>query len=258
MKINRKNERGPFDIIGDVHGCLEELRELLYILGYREEKKSYIHPTGRKAIFLGDLGDRGPYCVESIRLVMGMIHGGYGLYVPGNHCNKLYRYLQGSNVQVKYGMEKTVAELKSLNPMERDIFSREFISFYEASPLYLILDAGNLVATHAGIKEEMIGQVNKRIKSFCLYGDTTGDVTPEGLPVRRDWAKHYRGKALIVYGHTPVEEPVFKNNTIDIDTACAMGGKLTALRYPERKIVQVPARTVYYIRDGTKIEVSIG
>lgn len=155
-------------------------------------------------------------------------------------------------MQVKYGMEKTVAEFTALRAMEREIFSREFISFYENAPLYLILDDGKLVTVHAGIKENMIGQVNKRITGFCLYGDTTGEVTPEGLPVRRDWAKNYRGQALIVYGHTPIEEPIFKNNTIDIDTGCAMGGKLTALRYPERELVQVGAKRVYYIRAGSK------
>ncbi|GAB6180466.1 bis(5'-nucleosyl)-tetraphosphatase PrpE [Desulfotomaculum defluvii] len=252
MHIDQRHEKGPFDIVGDVHGCLDELKELLHRLGYMVQGQSFINPRGRKLIFLGDLGDRGPHCLASIRLVMEMVHRNYALYVPGNHCNKLYRYLLGRNVQVKYGMEKTVEELTALNNIEREIFSREFISFYEHAPLYLILDNGNLVTVHAGIKENMIGQVNKRITSFCLYGDTTGEVTPEGLPVRRDWAKHYRGHALIVYGHTPVEQPIFKNNTIDIDTGCAMGGKLTALRYPEKELVQVAARDVYYIRSGSK------
>lgn len=252
MEFDKTHEKGPFDIIGDIHGCLEELRELLNKMGYVQQGASYQHHQGRKAVFLGDLGDRGPHCLECIKLVMDMVHRGNALYVPGNHCNKLSRYFRGRNVQIKHGLEKTVAELKALNHMEREIFANEFQSLFSATPPYLILDDGNLVVSHAGIKEEMIGKINKRIESFCLYGDPTGEVTPEGLPVRRDWAKHYHGKPLVVYGHTPVEEPQFKNNTIDIDTGCATGGKLTSLRYPEREIIQVQAKEVYYVRPEVK------
>lgn len=252
MLFDKRNERGPFDIIGDVHGCLEELILLLNKLGYRKMGDSYRHPLGRKVIFLGDLGDRGPHCIQSILTAMAMVHQNDALYVPGNHCKKLRGYLQGRNVQVKYGLEKTVEELQQLSPIKREIFSNEFLAFYHSAAPYLILDNGNLVVSHAGIKQAMIGRLDKRIESFCLYGDPTGEVTPEGLPVRRDWALNYRGKALIVYGHTPVEEPIFKNNTIDIDTGCAMGGKLTALKYPEREIVQVAAKEVYYVRPEIK------
>ncbi|AQS59552.1 metallophosphoesterase [Desulforamulus ferrireducens] len=248
MRFNLSQEKGPFDIIGDVHGCLEELQELLALLGYRQKQGSFHHPEGRKAVYLGDLGDRGPHCLDSIKTAMKMVQQGDALYVPGNHCKKLNGYLTGRNVQIKYGLEKTVEEFLQLNATEKAAFTEEFTSFYQSAAPYLILDQGNLVVAHAGIKEHMIGKINKRIESFCLYGDTTGEVTPDGLPVRLDWAEHYRGKALIVYGHTPVEKPQFKNNTIDIDTGCAMGGHLTALRYPEREILQVAAKAVYYVR----------
>lgn len=248
MQFDRKQEKGPFDIIGDVHGCYDELVELLGKLGYQKHQATYSHPNKRRVVFLGDLGDRGPFSLPSIRLAINMVHSGDALYVPGNHCRKLSKYLMGRNVQVKYGLEKTAEELQGLNQLDKETFTNRFLDFYNTAPLYLILDKGNLVVAHAGIKEEMIGRMNKRIESFCLFGDPTGEVTPEGLPVRRDWAKHYRGNALVVYGHTPVEVPEFKNNTIDIDTGCATGGKLTALRYPEREIVQVTARAVYYVR----------
>lgn len=248
MSFDRRKEKGPFDIIGDVHGCYEELEELLAKLGYQKQDAGYRHPLGRRVVFLGDLGDRGPHCLKSIRLAMEMVHQGIALYVPGNHCKKLSKVLKGNKVQVNYGLENTVEELSALSHMEREIFANEFLSFYQAAPPYMILDNGKLAVAHAGIKEDMIGRVNKRIESFCLYGDPTGEVTAEGLPVRRDWAKQYRGKALVVYGHTPVEVPEFRHNTIDIDTGCATGGKLTALRYPEREIVQVSAKEVYYIR----------
>lgn len=238
--------KGPFDLIGDVHGCLEELEELLQKLGYRKVEGAWQHPQGRMAVFLGDLGDRGPHNLATINLVMDMVEAGHALYVPGNHDKKLAGYISGRQVQVAHGLERTIQELERLEPHQREAFARRFLAFYQRAVPYLVLDEGRLVAVHGGIKEKMIGRLSPRIASYCLYGETTGRVTPEGLPERRDWASRYRGKALVVYGHTPVPEPVFRHNTINIDQGCAMGGKLTALRYPEREIVQVAARKVYY------------
>lgn len=241
---------GPFDIIGDVHGCLEELKQLLEKLGYRKQFDYYYHPGGRKAVFLGDITDRGPYSLKSFWLVKGMVDSGNALCVAGNHCRKLSRYLEGRNIKIGHGLEKTVAEIEDLPENERQNFREEFLQFYNDAPPYLILDGGRLVVSHGGIKEEMIGKASGRVKNFCLFGDATGEVTSNGLPVRRDWALEYGGKALVVYGHTPVPEAVFINNTIDIDQGCVMGGKLSALRYPEREVVQVKALHTYYERAG--------
>lgn len=245
---------GPFDLIGDVHGCLEELEELLQKLGYRRVGGTWQHPAGRKAVFLGDLGDRGPHNLATIELVMDMVEAGHALFVPGNHDKKLAAYLAGRQVRVVHGLEKTVGELERLEPQEREAFARRFLAFYSRAVPYLVLDGGRLVAVHGAIKERMIGRLSPRIASYCLYGEATGRVTPEGLPERRDWAVRYRGKALVVYGHTPVPEPVFYHNTLNIDQGCVMGGRLTALRYPEREIVQVPARRVYYIPGEGEVE----
>lgn len=241
---------GPFDIIGDIHGCYDELIMLLDKLGYRRRFDHYIHPAGRKAVFLGDLTDRGPRSLDSFWLVKSMVDSGNALYVTGNHCRKLSRYLEGRNIKIAHGLEKTVAEIKALPEDEGEFFKEEFLQLYRQAPPYLILDRGKLVVSHGGIKEEMIGKVTERIRNFCFFGDATGEVTEEGLPVRRDWAQEYKGEALIVYGHTPVPEAKFVNNTIDIDQGCVMGGKLTALRYPEREVVQVPALAAYYERAG--------
>jgi len=238
-------ERGPFDVIGDVHGCFLELVELLHRLGYVRRRGRFVHPEGRRAVFLGDLTDRGPLNADTISLVYAMVRGGSALYVPGNHCWKLYRYLRGAPVQVQHGLEVTVRELEALPPRRRAMVCKKFQWLFEQAPPYLVLDEGRLVAAHAGIREEMIGQVSKRIIRFCLYGDVTGERTPDGFPVRRDWAQDYRGQALIVYGHTPVREAVLRHNTINIDQGCVFGGKLTAFRYPEREVVQVPAYATY-------------
>jgi protein phosphatase len=241
---------GPFDIIGDIHGCCDELTMLLDRLGYRDRSGYYTHPAGRTAVFLGDLTDRGPRSLDSFRLVKAMVDSGNALYIPGNHCRKLSRYLEGRNVKIADGMEKTIAEIEALTEDEREFFKEEFLTLYRDAPPYLILDKGKLAVSHGGIKEDMIGKVTERIRNFCFFGDAAGETTEEGLPVRRDWAQAYKGDALIVYGHTPVPEAVFVNNTIDIDQGCAMGGYLTALRYPELEITQVPALAVYYERTG--------
>lgn len=241
---------GPFDIIGDIHGCFDELVILLDKLGYRRQFNYYTHPAGRKVVFLGDLSDRGPRSLDSFWLVKAMMDSGNALYVPGNHCRKLSRYLEGRNIKIAHGLEKTVAEVKALPEDEREFFKEEFLQLYREAPPYLILDRGRLVVSHGGIKEDMIGKVTERVRNFCFFGDATGEVTEEGLPVRRDWAQEYKGDALIVYGHTPAPEAVFVNNTIDIDQGCVMGGNLTALRYPEREVVQVPALAAYYERAG--------
>lgn len=243
---------GPFDIIGDIHGCCDELELLLEKLGYNRTNNAYSHPAGRLAVFTGDLGDRGPRCLDSIELVLDMVSAGSALYVPGNHCRKLHAYFQGRKIKISHGLEKTLQELESADKARRDRIAGRFLEIYERAAPYLILDSGRLVVSHAGIKEHMIGRLSERIRRFCLFGDITGATDSDGFPVRRDWASAYRGQSLVVYGHTPVSRAEFRNNTIDIDQGCVLGGKLTALRYPEMDIVQVDALDVYYSEGSIK------
>lgn len=234
-----------YDIIGDIHGCYDELEGLTIRLGYTWENDGPQHPEDRRLVFLGDLTDRGPKSLQTIELIADLVKDERALYVPGNHCNKLYRYLLGRPVQVKHGLETTVAELDGLNQRARKKITHTFMSLYKKSPLYLTLDNQHLVVAHAGIKEEDIGRTNKRIESFVLYGDTTGLKDERGLPERLDWAKDYLGDAWIVYGHTPVHDARFKNRTVNIDTGCVFGGKLSALRYPEMDTISVPSGMPY-------------
>lgn len=233
------------DIIGDIHGCFSEFESMTQHLGYSWESGVPIHPDGRALGFVGDLTDRGPHSLKVIKTVWTLwkYHGAY--YVPGNHCNKLYRYFLGRKVQISHGLETTVAELDSLSLKEENHYKRMFMELYENSPLYQTLDKGNLIIAHAGIKEDYIGKVNKSVKTFVLYGDITGELLPDGRPVRRDWAKKYHGKHFIVYGHTPVQKPRTVGRTINIDTGCVFGGNLTAFRYPEMKTVSVPSSMPY-------------
>ncbi|HZG70537.1 MAG TPA: bis(5'-nucleosyl)-tetraphosphatase PrpE [Chondromyces sp.] len=229
------------DIIGDIHGCFDELVTLTEKLGYDWTEGIPIHPEGRKLGFVGDLTDRGPQSLKVIDVVYALWEKNLGYYSPGNHCNKLYRYLLGNKVQVTHGLETTAAELESLSNKEYKKVKYQFVKLYEDSPLYQILDGGKLIIAHAGIREKDIGKYTNKVKTFVLYGDITGESNPDGTPVRRDWAKHYNGDAWIIYGHTPVEEVRIVQRTANIDTGAVFGGNLSAWRYPEMEIVSVPS-----------------
>lgn len=247
---NRKDEPGPFDIIGDVHGCIDELVELLTLLGYAvrsgDEAGDAVEfvvtpPAGRRAIFLGDVVDRGPGIVAVLKLVMSMVEAGHALCVPGNHDIKLLRALQGRRISITHGLDRSLAELDQ----QPEAFRKRVADFLDGLVSHYVLDGGQLVVAHAGLKEEMQGRGSGRVRDFCLYGETTGETDEYGLPVRHNWAAAYQGKAAVVYGHTPVPEPEWLNGTLNIDTGCVYGGRLTALRYPERETVSVPARAVH-------------
>ncbi|MEZ0161399.1 polynucleotide kinase-phosphatase [Streptomyces althioticus] len=229
---------GPFDIVGDIHGCSSELEALLGKLGYVDG----VHPEGRTAVFVGDLVDRGPDSPGVLRRVMAMVKSGNALCVPGNHENKFGRHLKGRKVQLTHGLAETVAQMEG----ESEEFRAEVQQFVEGLVSHYVLDGGNLVVCHAGLPEKYHGRTSGRVRSHALYGDTTGETDEFGLPVRYPWAEDYRGRAAVVYGHTPVPEATWLNNTICLDTGAVFGGKLTALRWPERELVDVPAEQVWY------------
>lgn len=245
------NERtelhGPFDVIGDVHGCAAELRTLLTELGWTiaydgDTAVGASHPEGRQAVFVGDLVDRGPDTPGVLRLVMGMVAAGTALCVSGNHEAKLVRALRGSRVTVSHGLAESLTQLEG----EPEEFRARALAFMDGLISHYVLDDGRLVVAHAGLKEAYHGRTSGRVRAFALYGDTTGETDEYGLPVRYPWAQEYRGRAMVVYGHTPVPAAVWVNNTICLDTGVVFGGELTALRYPERQLVSVPAEQQWY------------
>jgi protein phosphatase len=242
-----RHDSGPFDVIGDIHGCRAELETLLTELGYtigRDDVGRAVgaHRDDRRVIFVGDLVDRGPDTPGVLRLVVGMVGARDALCVPGNHENKLLRALRGRNVQVTHGLAESLAQLAA----EPEEFRADVERFMDSLISHYVLDCGRLVVSHAGLIERYQGRASGRVREFCLYGQSTGETDEYGLPVRYPWAQEYRGKAMVLYGHTPVPTPEWINNTLCLDTGCVFGGRLTALRYPEREIVSVPAAEVYY------------
>ncbi|ANU10359.1 bis(5'-nucleosyl)-tetraphosphatase PrpE [Planococcus antarcticus DSM 14505] len=234
-----------YDVIGDIHGCYQELIQLIQRLGYEKQGNGFVHPENRKLAFVGDATDRGPESLNVLRLLFALQDEGILYYSPGNHCNKLFRFFKGHDVELAHGLEMTVAEWKQLSEPDRQKFRNRYIHFYEQLPHYQQLE-NELIVAHAGLKAEMIGKpLSKGIAIFVLYGDITGRFHADGTPVRRDWAKSYRGQKWVVYGHTPTETPYFINNTVNIDTGCVFGGLLTAFRYPEKEIVSVPSLQPY-------------
>lgn len=243
---NKKSDHGPFDIIGDIHGCYDEAVALLRKLGYEfsegQTGPTAAHPAGRKAVFVGDLVDRGPDTPSVLKLVMNMVRGGSAHCVAGNHDVKLARKLLGRDVKISHGLAQSLAQLEQTTPE----FKRDAAEFMDKLVSHYVFDGGNLVVAHAGLKEEMHGRGSGAVRAFCMYGETTGETDEFGLPVRYNWAADYRGRAMVVYGHTPVPAADWLNNTLCVDTGCVFGGSLTALRYPERELVAVPAQRVYY------------
>ena len=242
---NKKREHGPFDIIGDVHGCFDELAALVAKLGYTishdDGHYAVSHPEGRKLVFLGDLVDRGPKVPEVLRFVMQTTAAEQAFCVIGNHEDKLKRALNGRKVRISHGLRQSLDQLEH----EDETFREAVKKFLDGLISHYVFDDGRLCAAHAGIKEAFIGRGGPAIRQFCLYGETTGETDSYGLPVRYPWAQDYRGETLVVYGHTPIPEPEWINNTINVDTGCVFGGNLSALRYPEKEIVSVPAAQVY-------------
>ena len=248
---DNRQDHGPFDIIGDVHGCFDELTELLVNLGYdidpfekgSEDLIRARHPEGRIAFFVGDITDRGPRNLDALRLVMGMCDEGSGRCVIGNHDFKLNKWLKGRSVTQTHGLDLTVAELEKTS----EDFRKRAADFIWDLRSHAWLAGGKLVIAHAGLKEEMHGRGSGLVRNFAMFGETTGEIDEFGLPVRLEWAREYRGRADVVFGHTPMATAEWLNNTMCIDTGCVFGGKLTALRWPERETLSVAAKTQYAI-----------
>jgi protein phosphatase len=249
-----RTEHGPFDIIGDIHGMTDELEELLVKLGWaviwvnnpgEGRHPSLFHPDGRKLVFLGDACDRGPRSLDALLIMKEAVSSGHGFAVASNHDDRLQRWLKGREVTISHGLDATIAEFEGKSAQ----FRSDMADFIDGLSGHLVFDGGRLAVAHVGLREDMILGASREARQFAVFG-------PMGLPgkdgkiAREDWADEYRGSTHIVYGHTVVDEPVWHNRTINIDTGAVFGGSLTALRWPEKELVSVKAKSQHAILDN--------
>ena len=231
----RRSSLEKYDVIGDVHGCLDALTRLLAALGYDAHGE---HPEGRSIVFVGDLINRGPDSAGVLRLAIDWRRRKRALTVMGNHDVILAKWLRGEPLEPgRGGLDETIRQIESQPDSAH--FKDEIRALMADTPVYRILDEGRLIVAHAGIEEKMIGhEDDPEVQRFILYGDAIGK-SPEGKTIRRDWAADYHGSAFIVYGHTPQDRAEIRHNTVNVDTGAVQGGRLTALRWPEQTLVSV-------------------
>lgn len=239
--IYEKLDAEKIDVIGDIHGCFDELAELLRKLGYEIDEKNGLiagSPEGRTLVFLGDFTDRGPEPVKVLKLAMDAVKSGRARSVRGNHEEKiLQKLIKGTTAK-----EEVVLTLDAIRA-EGPEFVRQVIDFIDGLP-YVLLCRNDILVVHGGLKEELQDLDSKdrklrgRIKTMAIYGDITGRKLEDGRPERLDWAAGYRGRTTVIYGHTIVDKVEWRNNTVNIDTGCFRTGVLTAVRMPEREFVQ--------------------
>lgn len=243
--MNIKKDAERWDIISDLHGCWEELSTLMDKLGHQWDGSGAIHKPcdGRKIIFLGDITDRGPYSLACFMYAKMMVERGYASWVLGNHDSKLMRWAAGRGVKLSHGLAKTVHEFE-----QAGVDKKQVAEFLGSLPHYLSLDDGKLVCVHGAWRDGLEKEKQGTIRSWCLYAPTTGKTLPNGMPDRIDWVTPRVVKdesPWIVYGHQPYKEARLQNKTAGIDTSCVFGGKLTAMRWPEMELVDVPAKQQY-------------
>lgn len=240
------------DVVGDIHGCYDEILELLGELGYVPDAAGlYRHPEGRTLISVGDVMSRGPKSLDTMRFWKKHCEAGIARMIDSNHGWKIARYLSGRNVTLSHGDENIAAELaqyaREAGEAAANELEEELKQFLLSAPSHLVLcreGVRRVVVAHAGIRDEYIGKQSKRIQDFCRYGDTDG-MDDKGAPVRKEWYTHHESGELIVWGHDPRPYPTVVKNTINIDQGAVFGGSLTAYRYPEQQFVSVKAYKDY-------------
>ncbi|UII56565.1 polynucleotide kinase-phosphatase [Cytobacillus spongiae] len=240
------------DVIGDIHGCYDELIELLLKLGYKKHEEGYfIHPEGRRFLSLGDVMSRGPRSIETMQFFMEHVDRGLAFMIDSNHGWKIARWLDGRKVTLAHGDELVEEEMKKFKEEhgeeQTQQLKEELKSFLLGAPSHYLLRKNGvptLVCTHAGIKDEFIGKQSYDVSDFCRYGDNEG-LDENGKPIRKDWTIHHKTSTLVVWGHDPKPKPLMMNHTVNIDQGVVFGGELTALRYPEKEFVSVKAKRDY-------------
>lgn len=212
-------------IIGDIHGCFDELNDLLKLVDLQMDDR---------VIAVGDLIAKGPKSREVLDL---FIDDHRFSSVVGNHDRIIRQHLRGEPVPLTSQQREAVEQLDT---------NRERYSQYLRSLPYTI-ELENHLVVHAGIRPGVPLQEQ-------MASDLTEIRTMGADPTRRKgtaWYEVYRGPKTIVFGHWPKKKPKRKGFAIGLDTGCVYGGHLTAYIIESDEFVSVPAREIY---DGRRLE----
>jgi hypothetical protein len=247
-----------YDIVGDVHGCMDELLALVRRAGYQvapfdpdaSDPIEVVHPKDRILVFAGDLTDRGPKSDQVLRMVIGMIKAGTGLSVMGNHDWKLLRYLRGADVKINNGLATTIEQLdkhpQALRDAVRDLLEltphQVRLPLPEGHPRYA---DGYMTVVHGAAPRHHQDVADKNSFSRGIFGYPTGKTGADGGIERQDWALDYDGLRTVVHGHTPMAKVREKNRVICLDTGCVFGGHLTMYQVDTGDLLLEPARMNY-------------
>jgi calcineurin-like phosphoesterase family protein len=265
-----------YDIIGDIHGMRKTMDAMLDELGYRLENGRWQAPAGRKAVFLGDLIDRGPDSLGCLETVQAMHRDGVALMILGNHELNALHYMHPE--KLREHTEKNTGQFKATLAQIEDAPERweALAPFLMRCPTKLVLDEGRLRVIHACWDFETVDELPEYIDSDQLLRATAKEGTLN-LPVencikgpedpcekfedadgnerdheRRTWWDIYPSdEPLVAFGHywfpwkyrdgsrTPREPTFFGpgKNAVCLDYSVGKGGRLVALRYPERRFV---------------------
>jgi protein phosphatase len=221
------------DIIGDIHGCYDELIGVFKLLGYTFNNEIFIHEEGRKPIFVGDYIDRGMYPEKVLELLMRMHEQHLCYCVLGNHDDKLLRYLKGNPVKLSEEMKYSVKKITCNDEQ----FTNRVFHFLSSLPVIIRLVKLNAVVVHGSLVTDGNGEAKaSSIRHKALYGLVNGKQDDEGRPIRLPWNEDYTGEEVVVYGHEIVERLEWKNNTVDIDLGCFKTGRLGYLQLSENRL----------------------
>ena len=216
---------GRIIAIGDIHGCHAEFSELLQRVDLKPEDQ---------LILLGDLVNRGP---DSCK-VIDLARQHRALSLLGNHELRLLNFRKS----------RDTAFLKESDADTYEKLRPEDWTYLEQMPLTHHVEELNTVFVHGGFLpddpwQKQPASVVTRIQVIDREGRPRKRADSEDSPA---WADLWSGPPFVVYGHTPREEIYKLKWSVGIDTACVMGGHLTAYILPEKRFVQVKARRKYF------------
>lgn len=236
LTSNSDDDKKRTIIIGDVHGCFDEVQDLL--------KKVRYDSMNDRIIFTGDIVDRGPKSKEIIEFVVSTpnVH-----MIMGNHENKLIRYLRGNPVSITDGLQETIDQLAP--ELKREANREELLFFLENLPYAIKLD-DNIYVVHGGIDPRFSVEAQKQNVVLYMRNHAPGKTFSD--PTAPPWYEVERGEAskdqIILFGHNSKANTSNAINAVALDGGCVFGDELRAAIIDidgTRTIESVPARKQY-------------